>query len=56
MISYLGGKRAYLFFPAGIYSVTGLIVTTNMSLEGLIDTRLHYSCGLVAIKTCLVGI
>ena len=35
MISYLGGKRAYLFFPAGIYSVTGLIVTTNMSLVGL---------------------
>lgn len=35
MISYLGGKRAYLFFPAGIYSVTGLNVTTNMSLVGL---------------------
>ena len=34
MISYLGGKRAYLFFPAGIYSVTGLNVTTNMSLVG----------------------
>lgn len=35
MIAYLGGKRAYLFFPAGIYSVTGLNVTTNMSLVGL---------------------
>ena len=35
MISYLNGKRAYLFFPAGIYSVTGLNVTTNMSLVGL---------------------
>lgn len=35
MISYLGGKRAYLFFPAGVYSVTGLNVTTNMSLVGL---------------------
>ena len=35
VISYLGGKRAYLFFPAGIYSVTGLNVTTNMSLVGL---------------------
>lgn len=34
MIGYLGGKRAYLFFPAGIYSVTGLNVTTNMSLVG----------------------
>lgn len=35
MITYLGGKRAYLFLPAGIYSVTGLNVTTNMSLVGL---------------------
>lgn len=35
MIAYLSGKRAYLFFPAGIYSVTGLNVTTNMSLVGL---------------------
>ena len=35
MISYMNGKRAYLFFPAGIYSVTGLNVTTNMSLVGL---------------------
>ena len=35
MVAYLGGKRAYLFFPAGIYSVTGLNVTTNMSLVGL---------------------
>lgn len=35
MIAYLGGKRAYLFFPAGIYSVTGLNVTTNMSLVSL---------------------
>lgn len=35
MISYLNSKRAYLFFPAGIYSVTGLNVTTNMSLIGL---------------------
>lgn len=34
MIAYLSGKRAYLFFPAGIYSVTGLNVTTNMSLVG----------------------
>ena len=35
MIAYLSGKRAYLFFPAGIYSVSGLNVTTNMSLVGL---------------------
>lgn len=35
MIAYLSGKRAYLFFPAGIYSVTGLNVNTNMSLVGL---------------------
>lgn len=35
MIGYMDGKRAYLFFPAGIYSVTGLNVTTNMSLVGL---------------------
>lgn len=35
MISYMSGKRAYLFFPAGIYSVTGLNVTTNTSLVGL---------------------
>lgn len=34
MIAYLSGKRAYLFFPAGIYSVTGLNVTTKMSLVG----------------------
>lgn len=34
IIAYLDGKRAYLFFPAGIYSVTGLNVTTNMSLVG----------------------
>jgi hypothetical protein len=34
MIAYLSSKRAYLFFPAGIYSVTGLNVTTNMSLVG----------------------
>lgn len=34
MIAYLSGKRAYLFFPAGIYSITGLNVTTKMSLVG----------------------
>lgn len=34
MIAYLNGRKAYLFFPAGIYSVTGLNVTTNMSLVG----------------------
>lgn len=34
MITYLNGKKAYLFFPAGIYSVTGLNVVSNMSLVG----------------------
>lgn len=35
MITYLGGKRAYLFFPAGIYSVNQLTITNNISLIGL---------------------
>lgn len=35
MISYVEGKRAYLFFPAGVYSVTGIDVITNISLVGL---------------------
>lgn len=55
MISYLGGKRAYLFFPAGIYSVTGLNVTTNMSLVGLdrYQTTLQLRAG--GNKDLLIG-
>lgn len=55
MISYLGGKRAYLFFPAGIYSVTGLNVTTNMSLVGLdrYQTTLQLRAG--SYKDLLTG-
>lgn len=55
MISYLGGKRAYLFFPAGIYSVTGLNVTTNMSLVGLdrYQTTLQLRAG--SNKDLLIG-
>lgn len=55
MISYLGGKRAYLFFPAGIYSITGLNVTTNTSLVGLdrYQTTLQLRAG--SNKDLLVG-
>lgn len=55
MIAYLGGKRAYLFFPAGIYSVTGLNVTTNMSLVGLdrYQTTLQLRAG--SNKDLLIG-
>lgn len=55
VISYLGGKRAYLFFPAGIYSVTGLNVTTNMSLVGLdrYQTTLQLRAG--SNKDLLIG-
>lgn len=55
MISYLGGKRAYLFFPAGIYSITGLNVTTNMSLVGLdrYQTTLQLRAG--SNKDLLIG-
>jgi hypothetical protein len=55
IISYLGGKRAYLFFPAGIYSVTGLNVTTNMSLVGLdrYQTTLQLRAG--SNKDLLIG-
>lgn len=55
MISYLEGKRAYLFFPAGIYSVTGLNVTTNMSLVGLdrYQTTLQLRAG--SNKDLLIG-
>jgi hypothetical protein len=55
MISYLNSKRAYLFFPAGIYSVTGLNVTTNMSLIGLdrYQTTLQLRAG--SNKDLLIG-
>lgn len=55
MIAYLSGKRAYLFFPAGIYSVTGLNVTTNMSLVGFdrYQTTLQLRAG--SNKDLLIG-
>lgn len=34
MIQYLTGRKAYLFFPAGVYSVTGLDVVDKVSLIG----------------------
>nr|DAI45708.1 MAG TPA: Pectate lyase [Caudoviricetes sp.] len=55
MIQYLTGRKAYLFFPAGIYSVTGLNVNTNMSLVGLdrYQTTLQLRAG--SNKDLLIG-
>ena len=35
MINYVNGKKTYLFFPPGIYSVNQLTITNNISLVGM---------------------
>lgn len=35
MINYISGKKNYLFFPGGVYSVNQLIMTNGISLIGM---------------------
>ena len=46
MINYVSGKKNYLFFPAGIYSVNQLTMMSNVSLVG--QDRYHAIINLEA--------